>query len=98
MAKTHSSLAAIRAARSRLLASGRQRLRRWLLARFQLAGSLGLGSAFALAIFEPRLRRRLAANIAGGSLLSLLILAGNGIWDLELGLTRRKAPPACPKA
>lgn len=74
MAKIHSSLATIRAARSRLLASGRRRLRRWLLAKFQLAGGLGLGSAFALVVFEPRWRPRLAANIAGGSLLSLLML------------------------
>lgn len=68
------TLSSIRAAGFRRWAGLRRRLRRGLLARFQLAGGLGLGSAFALAIFEPRWRPRLAANIASGSLLYLLIL------------------------
>ena len=68
------TLASIRAAGFRRWAGLRRRLRRGLLARFQFSGSLGLGSAFALAIFEPRWRPRIAASIAGESLLSLLML------------------------
>lgn len=68
------TLASICAAGFRRWAGLRRRLRRGLLARFQLSGSLGLGSAFALAIFEPRWRPRISASIASGSLLSLLVL------------------------